>query len=140
MTPIPIHAAVKARSGSRPGDPPGLTPGSALPRTDARWILAARASLAATGAAQIHPSARDRLADWANEQGISPIHAVAIIDIAERAARRGGLDASDAAQIAHLPAPRPRSAAFARDRAAIVIAAVIPTLVAIAIVLAFVRF
>lgn len=139
MTPIPFQAAMKARSDHRPADPPSPEGSAVLPRTDARWILAARASLAATGAAQIHPSARDRLADWANEQGISPIHASAIIDIAERASRRGGLDASDAEQIARLPAPCPRSAAFARDPAAIVIATVIPTLIAVAVVLAVFR-
>jgi hypothetical protein len=139
MTPIPIHAAMKAQSDRRPPDGPSPSGGSVLARTDARWILAARASLAATGAAQIHPRSRDRLADWANEQGIAPIHAASIIDIAEQAARRGGLDASDADRIARLPAPSPRSAAFTRDRTAMVIAAAIPALIAIVIVLAFAR-
>lgn len=139
MTPIPIQAAMQARSDRRPSDPSLPSGVSLLPASDARWLLAARASLSATGSAQIHPHARERLADWANEQGIAPIHAAAIIDIAERAARRGGLDASDADRIARMPAPKPRSAAFARDRAAIILAAAIPTLIGIAIVLAFAR-
>lgn len=97
MSPIPFHAA---QAAPRP-DPPGPT---LLPPGDARWVLAARASLAARSG-RVGDAARRSLTAWAASRGVLPIHAASIIAIAERAASRGGLDATDAAAIARMPAP-----------------------------------
>jgi hypothetical protein len=103
MNPIPIQTA-RQHQTDRPGLPRARP---VLPETDARWILAARACLAAHGAAQMDPGARERLADWGRRHGISPIHAAAIIAMGEMAAARGGLDRADAERLATLPEPVP---------------------------------
>ncbi len=101
MNPIPIQT-VRQQQSSRRGPSPART---VLPQTDARWVLAARACLAATGPAQIDPQARERLVVWGRRHGISPIHAAAIIAMGEMAAARGGLGRSDAERLATLPEP-----------------------------------
>lgn len=103
MNPIPIQSARQAKP-----DVPGV-PGShgVLPAGDARWVLAARACLAADGPAQTDPDARERLKGWAVRRGISPIHAAAIIAMGEMAASRGGLSRQDAQRIATFPEPEP---------------------------------
>lgn len=100
MNPIPIQTARMTQSGPSRSSP-------MLPETDARWVLAARACLAATGSSQINPEARERLGDWARRQGIAPIHAAAIIAMGEMAAANGGLSRADAARLATLPEPVP---------------------------------
>jgi hypothetical protein len=104
MNPIPFQSAQHARERARPS----RTAQAVMPAGDVRWVLAARASLAAGASAQTAPHDRERLTAWAGRLGITPIHAAAIISIAEQAAARGGLDASAADQIAALPAPDPR--------------------------------
>lgn len=103
MNPIPIQAAQRARS-----DLPRV-PGAdkVLPESDARWVLAARACLAADGPSQIQPEARERLKAWGVRRGISPIHAAAIIAMGEMAASSGGLSRADAERIATFPVPVP---------------------------------
>ncbi len=100
MNPIPIQTARATQPGPSRAGP-------MLPATDARWVLAARACLAATGPSQIDPGARERLIDWAGQHGIAPIHAAAIIAMGEMAAARGGLCRADAARLATLPEPAP---------------------------------
>lgn len=101
MNPIPFQNIPKAqklhlpRSRNAPVLPPG----------DTRWVLAARACLAANGSAQIQPQDRQRLQAWAVGQGIAPIHAAAIIGMGEMAAARGGLSRDDAERIATMPQP-----------------------------------
>lgn len=80
-------------------------PVSVLPACDARWVLAARVSLSAGASARAANDDRERLTAWAGTVGIAPIHAAAIIAIAERATARGGLDATAAEEIAALPRP-----------------------------------
>lgn len=103
MNPIPIQTARQHQS-DRSG-PARARP--VLPETDVRWILAARACLAAHGASQIDPEARERLSDWGRRHGISPIHAAAIIGMGEMAAARGGLGRADAERLATFPDPTP---------------------------------
>jgi hypothetical protein len=103
MNPIPIQTA-RQHQAARSGLP---TARPVLPETDTRWILAARACLAAHGPAQIDPEARQRLTDWGRRHGISPIHAAAIIGMGEMAAARGGLGRADAERLATFPEPAP---------------------------------
>ncbi len=97
MSPIPFHAVQAA-------PPPGAHEASVLLPGDARWVLAARATLAAQHG-PVGDEARGRLTEWAARRGILPIHAASIIAIAEGAARHGGLSGADAEAIARLPAP-----------------------------------
>lgn len=101
MNPIPFQTVQHARTRARA---PDIAP-AVLPAGDTRWVLAARASLAADTHAQTTPQDRERLVLWAGRHGVAPIHAAAIIAIAEQANARGGLDAQAAAQIAALPVP-----------------------------------
>lgn len=103
MNPIPIQAARQAKT-----DLPSVPSAhGVLPAGDARWVLAARACLAADGSSQTDPEARERLKSWAVRRGISPIHAAAIIAMGEMAAANGGLSRYDAQRIATFPEPSP---------------------------------
>ncbi|MCC5822737.1 MAG: hypothetical protein LAT64_04095 [Phycisphaerales bacterium] len=103
MNPIPIQSAQRARS-----DLPRV-PGAekVLPEGDTRWVLAARACLAADGPSQMEHDARERLKAWGVRRGISPIHAAAIIAMGEMAAASGGLSRADAERLATFPVPTP---------------------------------
>jgi hypothetical protein len=114
VTPLPFQAIQNRRAPQREAG--GVAP--ALPNHDARWVLAARAMLAATPPAQAGPggsdAARERLVGWAGRHGIQPVHARAIIAMAEDASARGGLGPEDADRIARLPAPARPGGAGAR--------------------------
>jgi hypothetical protein len=112
-------------------------PRSVLSAGDARWVLAARVSLAADASAQAAAHDRERLTAWAGTVGIAPIHAAAIIAIAERAAARGGLDATAAEEIAALPGPH---AVRSHDRTGRWLGISIAVLMMIAGALALARF
>jgi hypothetical protein len=101
MNPIPFQSIPKAQNLHLPRS----RNAPVLPQGDIRWVLAARACLAADGPAQIQPHDRQRLQAWAVRQGIAPIHAAAIIGMGEMAAARGGLSRDDAERIATLPEP-----------------------------------
>lgn len=101
MNPIPIQVARQHQTDvSSPS-----RAGKVLPEGDTRWVLAARACLAAHKAAQIDPVTRERLVASGMRLGLSPIHAAAIVGIGEMAASRGGLNAADAERLAMLPEP-----------------------------------
>lgn len=100
MNPLPFQNA------PRPGQGDSRPP--ALARHDPRWVLAARAALAATPSGRVPGKAADGLVQWAAGFGIAPIHARATVNIAERAVARGGLDAQAASELAALPEPEVR--------------------------------
>lgn len=101
MNPIPFQSIPKAQNLHLPRS----AKAAVLPAGDTRWVLAARACLAANGPAQIQPEVRQRLQSWAIRHGITPIHAAAIIAMGEMAAARGGLSRDDAERIATMPEP-----------------------------------
>lgn len=124
MTPIPFQPL---QHEPAPGSPP-------LPAHDPRWTLAARVTLLA-GTRGLAPPVREQLIAAARAHAFSPIHAAAVIAIAEAAALRGGLDARAAEELASVPLPvRPEA-----RRPAIFVAVALPTLAIIAAALYVLR-
>lgn len=107
-----------------------------MARHDPRWLLAARASLAATPSGRVSGKAADGLVLWAAGFGMAPIHARSVVSIAERAVARGGLDAQALLELSVLPEPMVR----ASPRAAVVCWIAIPLLSAVAGYMLWLRF
>lgn len=106
MAPIPFNPAVKPLASAGKPQPPTLVP------ADPRWTLAARAVVLASPHSGLASEQRERLKEGSARAGFVPIHAAAVLAIAEQAAQRGGLDATAAYQLALIPkpvAPTPRN-------------------------------
>jgi len=107
-----------------------------MARTDARWLLATRAVLFASGHPCVPSQHRDRLLESAARRGFAPIHGAAIIAIAEQAALRGGLDRTAADQLREIPHPP----SGANSNLSMWLSLIIAALVVIAGVIGAIRF